>query len=278
MPHLNLSYALNGRYMTRLVWTTDIHLDFAELVTPFYDRLIDAKPDALLITGDIAEGPKLEEYLRQMADLIQRPVYFVLGNHDYYDRSIREVRQSIRQITRGHDLVWLTESDPIELKPDTALVGHDGWSDGGYGDFIASSIEISDYRRITDLIGLSAKDRLIQLNRLGDESAAYFNKVLPPVLAHYRQVFVAMHPPPYQEACWYMDRPAEDDNIYLPHFTCKAVGVVLRQLAVAHPRCTIKVLAGHTHHRAEAQIADNLHVLVAGAEYGQPAISSIFDI
>lgn len=40
------------------------------------------------------------------------------------------------------------------------------------------------------------------------------------------------HVPPFREASWHQGRISDDD--WLPHFTCKAVGDVLREAMVAH--------------------------------------------
>jgi predicted MPP superfamily phosphohydrolase len=50
----------------------------------------------------------------------------------------------------------------------------------------------------------------------------------------------------------------------------KAAGDVLIKLASSHRQVQFVVLSGHTHDAAAVQIADNLRILVAGAEYGRP--------
>ena len=45
---------------------------------------VNEHADALVVTGDIAESPTLRSALTSLATLTERPVYFVLGNHDFY--------------------------------------------------------------------------------------------------------------------------------------------------------------------------------------------------
>ncbi|NDJ61371.1 MAG: phosphoesterase [Chloroflexi bacterium] len=268
--------------MTRLAWLTDIHLDFLNdgEVAAFLETISAADPDSVLITGDIGEGTTVERYLHRIADRLGKPIYFVLGNHDYYDRSIAPVRDIMRQINREQAgrLLWLGDSAPIALTPDTALVGHDGWSDGRYGDFMASPVVLSDYLRIEDLVIPDRAARLERLKALGDDAAAHLRGVLPGALAQNRRVLVALHPPPFQQATYYLDTPAADDDEYLPHFACKAVGDLLLELAPQHPDTEITVLAGHTHHAADVQPLPNLHVIVAAAEYGNPVVSRVLEL
>ncbi len=73
----------------RLTWATDIHLNFLSHVgmDAFCDGLRREEPDAVLVTGDIAEAPTLEPLLSLVAAEMKVPIYFVLGNHDYYRAS-----------------------------------------------------------------------------------------------------------------------------------------------------------------------------------------------
>ena len=79
----------------RFAWLTDIHLNFCPgRVQELLDRVDATEPDAVLIGGDIAEAPDVTGYLQRFATL-NRPVYFVLGNHDFYRGSIRQVRAAV---------------------------------------------------------------------------------------------------------------------------------------------------------------------------------------
>jgi predicted MPP superfamily phosphohydrolase len=68
----------------KLIWLTDIHLNFLTLENrmEFYQKVIAASGDKILISGDIAEAPSVSEILKEMAKTIQKPIYFVLGNHE----------------------------------------------------------------------------------------------------------------------------------------------------------------------------------------------------
>ncbi|MEO7328980.1 MAG: metallophosphoesterase [Minicystis sp.] len=266
------------RSSSRLVWATDVHLNFidgAEL-TRFCASLAEPGSSAVVLTGDIAEAPSLRRLLERVAAALEQPIYFVLGNHDFYHGSIAEVRALAAEISaQSRWLRWLPATGIVPLGPDCALVGHDGWADGRLGNYARSPVMLNDFVMIEELSSLDPATRLQRLQRLGDEAAAYVKSVLLPALAHHRTVVVATHIPPFKEACWHEGQISNDD--WLPFFTCKAVGDVLLEAARAHPDRRIEVLCGHTHGGGVAQLAPNLVVRTGAADYGSPAIAGIFD-
>ncbi|MCA9912078.1 MAG: metallophosphoesterase [Anaerolineae bacterium] len=267
----------------RLAWMTDIHLNFlgTQQIETFLDSILEEKPDALLITGDIGEANSVEDYLKRMAEHVQCPIYFVLGNHDYYHGSIEGVRTRIRRLGRSHPLLcWLPDCGVVRLTEDVALVGHGGWSDGGYGDFMKSSISLNDYLLIGELARKKPYRRalLTMLRALGMEAASHLQDALDEALREVPHVIVALHSPPFMEACWHEGQSATKDNPYLPHFTCKACGDVLLAAANKYPQRKITVLCGHTHGGGSVQIRPNLHVTTGAAVYEQPRIQQVLTL
>lgn len=266
----------------RFAWLSDIHLDHLLPMGKIGEfeavlaEIVAQDAEALLISGDIGEAPTTAAFLVWIAERFHRPIYFVLGNHDFYRGSIADVRERMRALTAESSRInWLPAVGVVPLSATIALVGHDGWYDGRYGDYANSTYRLSDYMVISDLTGLTKEERLIRLNALGDEAAAYLREVLPEALAAYEHVFVLTHIPPFKEACWYQGKISSDNA--LPHFACKATGDVLRELMLAHPHRQMTVLCGHTHGEGEAQILDNLLVLTSGTDYGKPRIEALFD-
>ena len=259
----------------RVAWATDIHLEFLTppALTRFCITLAQSSADAFLISGDISQARGLLKHLRILERTLERPIYFVLGNHDFYHGRIADVRDQVREVTGISSwLRWLPAAGGIELAPGTGLVGHDGWADGRLGDYRQSPVRLNDYRLIDDFIGLDPEDRLALLNQLGDEAANYFRRELPAALARWGRLIVLTHVPPFAEAAWYLGRRSDDD--WLPHFSCKAVGDVLRETAISHPHHEIRVLCGHTHSAGEVDILPNLRVTTGAARYGEPTIQS----
>ena len=271
--------------MVRLAWVTDIHLNFLppEQRCDFYKALLGESPDAVLVTGDIGESPTFDQLLIEMARAIERPVYFVLGNHDFYRGSIAEVRTRAACLGQQEPLLtYVTAARIVPLTEQTALVGHDSWADARLGDFDRSEVLLNDYLLIEELRkwdGAFALDRdalRAELHRLGDEAAEHFSQVLPLAFQDHRRVIALMHPPPFREVCLHGAAPADDD--WLPHFCCEAVGRTMRNLLVARPVRHLTVLCGHTHSGGQMQVLDNLEVLAGGAEYGCPIVQRILEV
>jgi hypothetical protein len=265
--------------MKRFAWVTDLHLNFLDPpeIEAFLRSLADLSADGFLLTGDVGEADTVAAYLTILDHRLGRPVYFVLGNHDFYHGSIARVRAQVADLCDARpNLRWLPRAGVIPLTESTALVGHDGWGDGRHGDYWGLRVRLNDWALIGEFAGLDEHARLAELRRLGDEAAAHFRAVVPEALGRFRQVVVLTHVPPFREACWHEGRISEDD--WLPHFTCKAAGEVLAGLMRAHPDRGMTVLCGHTHGAGEAQVLPNLRVLTGGAEYGKPKVQGVLEV
>lgn len=260
----------------QIAWITDIHLNFVDSdgIERFCNKILSTDADAVLLSGDIGEAPTLGSYLDLLQERLRRPIYFVLGNHDFYQGAIVDVRNQAVAITQQSPwLRWLPAVDGVELTPQVALVGHDGWSDGRLGEFHGSSVRLNDYELIEELRGLAKPALLAKLNALGDEAASYLHRVLLQVLPHFAEVIVLTHVPPFREACLYQGKPGDDE--WLPHFTCNAVGDMLVKMAKGHPDHRLTVLCGHAHHAAEVQMLPNLWVKTGAATYREPQLQTV---
>jgi len=80
----------------------------------FYDQIVAEQPQVLLVTGDIGESDSVVRFVTELGQLA--PIYFVLGNHDYYRGSIRRVRTEVAELcSTTPKLVWLTSAEVVEL-------------------------------------------------------------------------------------------------------------------------------------------------------------------
>src|SRR5437868_2829700 len=113
-----------------LAWLTDIHLNFLkpQEIGAFFESLREVRADAIMLTGDVSDARDIADRLEQLAATVERPFYFVLGNHDFYGGSIRGVRAEVRAAClESANLHYLTAGEPVEVAPGVGLVGHDGW-------------------------------------------------------------------------------------------------------------------------------------------------------
>jgi len=274
--------------MPRVGWVTDIHLDWLEEPgrLRFYETLREAALDVLLIGGDIGLAESLTGLLAEVEDAIEVPIYFVLGNHDFYGSSIASVRDRVcRQAAASRRLKWLPAAGVVRLSETTALVGHDSWADGRAGDFFGSQIVLNDYVLIEELsiadelrrFGFYDKAKLLgKLGSLGDEAAQYIRRVLAEALEGSSSAIVLTHVPPFRESCWHGGKISDGD--FLPHFTCQAFGEALLEVMDRHPGRSVTVLCGHTHGSGFVQIRPDLAVWTGGAEYGNPVLQRTFQV
>jgi Icc protein len=265
--------------VTRIAWLSDIHLEFLQpdARLAFIDHLAESMPDIVLVGGDTGIASNFASFLQVLEMRLECPIYFVLGNHDFYRGSISQVRATAEKLSRSSSwLRWLTTQGIVEITASTGLIGHDSWADGRLGNGSASQVELNDYLLIKELTGLSPQRRFMQLAKLGDEAAEYFRKLLPQACARFKNIILLTHVPPFREACWHEGKISDDEH--LPHFACKAVGEILTSVITEHPECKLTVLCGHTHSPGVANILPNLCVKTGSAEYGRPRLQELIII
>lgn len=261
----------------RLAWLTDIHLDFVDDGgVALWQRVMAHAPDAIALTGDIAVAQILRATLERAAEHTTCPIYFVLGNHDFYGSSIARVREDMALLTRASPrLAWLPEAGVVS-HGDIAIVGHDGWADARLGDAIGSTIALTDWVKIAELAGLSRSERIARLNALGTEAAAYLTTVMSDAAKHHARVVVLVHPPPFARACRYYGFRSPDR--WLPHLACGAAGDAILDVASAFPDRRFLVLCGHTHGRAHERPRKNVEVRCGSVEYGKPTLQRVISL
>ncbi|MBL7114806.1 MAG: metallophosphoesterase family protein [Kiritimatiellae bacterium] len=264
----------------RLCWITDSHLDFLEADEKmrFLQLIREQEADAVLLTGDISVAPDLDADLELLAESLDGPVLLVLGNHDYYGGNIAGVREKVSAtVARLENLYWLPESGIVPLNNEVCVVGHGGWSDGGYGDFMNSHVDLSDFYKIGDFMGLSAADRLQKMQELADGAAAHFRTWVPHALERFARVIVATHVPPWPDVCVGPSGEGSDQD-WLPHFCSRRIGEALLETMVDRNDHHMLVLCGHSHTHARVSITDNVTAWAGQAKCGKPQIQAILDI
>jgi predicted phosphohydrolase len=265
----------------RATWLTDVHLNFLRplALRAFFDRIKAEHPDVVLITGDIAEAHSVEHFLDQLAAHVGTPIYFVLGNHDFYRSSIHQVRSALAR--RRGPARWLPVSEPVRLTDRMAMIGVDGWGDARCGD-LTSKVQLSDWQLIEEFAATRydrpARIRLLQ--EFGATEAAALRAALARTPAS-EELLVLTHVPPFPEACIYNGVPSEP--AWLPWFTCVSTGEVLLEHAERHPETSITVLCGHSHGAGVYAPRPNLEVRTGGwppdvEGYGNPIVQATLEL
>lgn len=265
--------------MPRLAWATDIHLEFCSTlrIEQFAAEVRATSPDALLLAGDTATAPSLATALTLLDRLLPCPIWFVLGNHDFYKGSLAAVRAEIAARTADSpSLRWLPTAGVIGVGEETAVLGVDGWADARCGAYWGSTVRLNDFRLILELRGLDAAERFNRLNALGNEEADLLRHLLTHAVDSYRRIVVVTHVPPFAEAAWHEGQPSAP--AWAPFFACKATGEVLLDIARQWADREFVVLCGHSHGAGEYAPLANLRVITGGAEYGEPRVQGVIDV
>ncbi len=261
----------------KLAWLTDIHLNFLDKSERkiFYQQIIDTQSEAILISGDIAEAPSVSKIMQEMIEKIKKPIYFVLGNHDYYRGSVETVRKEMDLLNQSHpNLFWLSSSGAQFLNPDTMIIGVDGWADGRLGDYVNSRVVLNDSHMIAELLQarITGKFALLEkMQQLADADALGLQENLSLALKQQpKKIIILTHVPPFKENCMYGGKISEED--WLPFFGSKIMGDTLMKVAAENTSTEFLVFCGHTHSQAYFQPLANLTVEAGKAEYYHPRI------
>lgn len=272
----------------KLAWLTDIHLNFLDSSrrNQFYYTLQEA--DRVIITGDISDGKNVAKHLTEMYRVINKPIYFVLGNHDFYHTSIGVMRdrvfnQDFMLEQLDGNVIYLTQSPiHIELTPGVFLIGVDGFADARSGDFAASPIALNDQNYIGELKHAAADSRRAlgkKMAQLADTDTHTLNQYVVSTLASYtdvKKIIIATHVPPFPETSRYQGKESSSD--FQPFFCNLMLGRYLLELAKKCPDIQFDVLCGHAHEKCELEKLPNLKIKVGGASYHHPEIQEIIEL
>jgi Icc protein len=270
--------------MAKYSWATDVHLDFVsdQQVVAFASSLIESEPEGVIITGDISTAETLVRHLSIIESVVKRPIYFVLGNHDYYGGSIEGVRSTMKELSNiSQYLRYLPLTQHVSISPGTCLIGHDGWYDAGNGDWKKSDFQMTDWTHIKEFAQVSAGGRNVQqvvsvAKKLAHEGTLHIHNSIKAATRYYKKIVIATHVPPFPETHLYKGKMGDDKA--QPWFTSKMLGDMLLDASKAFPDTSFTVLAGHTHGEFSGQITNNLFVHVGAAEYRQPKLQKIVEL
>ena len=266
----------------RINWATDIHLDHVATSAQFSRLaagLSDGEGDRIaVVTGDIGSFPNSLMLLGELKEEIPIPLYFVLGNHDYYGGSLKEMRSAAFLSTR---FTYLPMVDDIPLGSGAYLIGVDGWADAQEGDYDKSPVVLNDSVHIEDM----RKQRMLSpghmkrfMQKMGREEASSLKWKLSRALGHgdVSHVVIATHIPPFRGATWHEGEISNND--FLPFFCCRATGEEILSAADTRKDVRFTVLCGHTHGGGTYQASDNVIVHTGAAAYGKPLAQTPLEI
>jgi len=103
----------------RLHVFSDIHAEFAEFEPPKVDA------DVVVIAGDLHVGREGRKWIRRY--ISDRPVIYVLGNHEFYRHAFPDLIGELRRETEGSN-IHLLENESVEING-FSFLGCTLWSD-----------------------------------------------------------------------------------------------------------------------------------------------------
>jgi predicted phosphohydrolase len=248
----------------KYLWFTDTHLNRVNPLKKllFIHHIIKEDPKAVFFTGDISSGLTLYYDLYLLATFIRCPIYFVLGNHDYWYSDFKTIENKIKSLQEIFpNLIWLTKSDIIHLNNDVALIGDEGWYDGYNGDnnylkFTLDQIAVKEFRELKTI-----EERLAHWRMLSAQSNARIEQKLTKALDQgYKTVYILTHFPPWKEAT--RDRGTILEQFWLPYNTNMKLGESIERIMRSRPRQKAFVLSGHTHCDSFIHVSPNIECKV----------------
>lgn len=257
-----------------LVWTTDTHLNFlkqSSAAKKFAAYLFEENPDAqgLIITGDISDGKRIEDHLRGLAEGWTKPIFMVLGNHDYYHSSWAVIDAKVQKLVEEiPHLHWLNQG--FHEVDGHAICGVGGWYDAYHGNS-HSGVELNDFHLIDELVPVgSFRPLLLEeiRKRAGYEADILASQLKEACVTDNEVIIVGTHVPPYAESAMHEGKPS--DREWVPWFSSASIGATLDRFAENNPEKKFIVLTGHSHGSGIYQRSDNMTVYTGPAIYGFP--------
>lgn len=232
-------------------------------------QLNRVEPDGIFITGDISTGKHVEPTLHRLASEVSCPIYFVLGNHDYWGRTFDSVHDDMRRLMNIHpNLHWMDERGVISLKSNVGLIGSGGWYDcNGDTKWMKWTL---DWRRIYDFDDINnMDDRIKMFQEFARLSAIDIEKKLFEALLHHKTVYILTHVPPWKEATRDIGTWAE--KFWLPYNSNETMGKAIQRVGKQFKKRNIVVLSGHTHTNRWVRVKKNIECRVNDAKwFGSP--------
>jgi Icc protein len=265
---------------TKLLWLSDLHLDYAS-PSRHNKLLCELKTshfDAAVITGDTADSKSLIHHLEILAIACSpKPLYIVLGNHDFFGSSLDQTKSEVRKLCSKIDnLHHLQDHGAVWLSTRTILLGHHGWADAKCGWGSQTHVRNPDHWSIADFRNLIKSERFELMKKLGKDSTQSIRSGLNSVLRKRRHLIIATHVPPFESSAHYNGKPC--GPCHSAHFVNSSMGGMLIGTARHNPNTKFTTISGHTHSPVQEYILENLESRVAGVKRGRPQIQDILTV
>lgn len=250
----------------KYLWLTDVHL-LPWKRKRLLNIILNEKPHGVFLTGDISYSSQTclgdLEYLGKK---IGRPLYFVLGNHDYHFSSFHKMNEGVKTLCSNYrNLIWMDNSGIQELNEETAVIGNMGWYDALKGDtkYLKYTFDwylIEEFKKLP-----SMKERIEFFREIASESAKKLSKLLKEAVEKYKTIYLLTHVPPWPEAN--RDEGTIMEKFWEPYNVNLTLGEALEKVMKDYKKRQLVVLGGHTHSPVSIHVSRNIECRVGKASY-----------
>lgn len=252
-----------------IIWLTDLHFNFIPSFKSedFLYLLQHKKPEGIIISGDIAANNRTFYYLNLIKSYVNAPIYFVLGNHDFYGSSFEDMKKNASNLGEGFH--YLTNEDVLELNPMVGLVGDDGWYDARWRDPITNIVFLADFLRINNFFFLSQQEKLALCREMALVSVQNVRKKLSKAFKKYDKVYFVTHFPPWP------DNSSIFSTFWRPYNSSKIMADMLLDLMKDLNNKDLIILSGHNHKYRDERITSNIRLKTGGVRVLFPKIHEV---
>jgi predicted phosphodiesterase len=273
----------------RLAVANDTHFhhcqDKSKAMRKFVHQLNKVEVDALLFTGDISDGDTWTRVLPIIRKWLGKPVYYVLGNHDFYHWGWRDAWMAgVKLNAEDPELIHLASYGALLLDERVGIVGSSSVAclTAGTGPLKTGMWEnISDFKHISELscrAGNPSEMIAYQTARAIDDEemlVADLNELVEG--RKPKRIIVATHVAPFEWSALWRGQPT--DPQMLPFYVSLYLGRAIEEFAKEYPETEFICLHGHTHgsFRGRHPEFDNIMVMAGEAQYGRPSFQMVLD-
>lgn len=177
---------------------SDLHIEHGGFIAP------NCSVDAVVVAGDLADGPHVRKALRDLRKQVSAPILYVPGNHDWYGLDVVTDRQK-------HLDDWASVSPDIQVLDDATwtftrddhrwrIIGSTWWSAMAWKSGLDSSVPAEEF--VTDFHVIRAGGRrlkAVDVQAFHARSTAFLAAEIRNALASGETPVVVTHYPPAPE-------------------------------------------------------------------------------
>jgi len=175
--------------------------------------------------------------------------------------------EKIRELCKEcPNLIWLTDSNVIDLNHEVGLIGTEGWYDAqlGNSNYLKYTLDrflVKEFRTLPSL-----EEQIASFRDLAEQSCKFLEDKLEKALAQdFKTIYIMTHFPPWKEATRDVGKLLE--KFWLPYNVNYGLGQMIERVMKERKKRNVTVLAGHTHTDAWIHVARNIECKVNKAKY-----------